>query len=149
MYFNVTHSAIYNWKGSGTAKEQKNPNLPDSFCHLIVAQEVTTENTWMLLIDQGDGSGIPTTNCIEYIIPRICEQFTLGISKLRAFEVWPQHKDDSKLKYTEIIISDVKFDSRGDWILQNSWRPADKKDTMILEQLIETVGDKVILEEKY
>lgn len=78
MYFNVTLSAIYNWKGSGTAKEQKNPNLLDSFCHLIIAQEVTTENTWMLLIDQGDDSGIQTTNCIEYIIPRICEQFTLG-----------------------------------------------------------------------
>jgi hypothetical protein len=148
MYFNVTHSAIYNWKGSGTTKEQKNPNLLDSFCHLIIAQEVTTENTWMLLIDQGDDSGIQTTNCIEYIIPRICEQFTLGISKLRAFEVWPQHKDDSKLKYTEIIISEVKFDSSGDWILQNSWKPADKKDTMILEQLIETVGDKVIRKEK-
>lgn len=148
MYFNVTHSAIYNWKGSGTAKEQKNPNLLDSSCHLIIAQEVTTENTWILLIDQGENSGISTTNCIEYIIPRICEQFTLAISKLRAFEVWPQHKDDSKLKYTEIIISEVKFDSRGDWILQNSWKPADKKDAMILEQLIETVGDKVIREEK-
>ncbi|HSL61194.1 MAG TPA: hypothetical protein VK885_05375 [Desulfotignum sp.] len=146
MYFNVTHSAIYNWKGYGTAKEQKNPTLLDSFCHLIIAQEVTTENTWMLLIDQGEDSGISTTNCIEYIIPRICEQFTLGISKLRAFEVWPQHKDDPNLKYTEIVISGVKSDGRGDRILQNSWKPADKKDTVILEQLIETVGDKVIRE---
>ena len=108
MYFYVTLSAIYNWKGSGTAKEQKNPNLLDSFCHLIIAQEVTTESIWMLLVDQGDDSGIPTTNCIEYIVPRICEQFTLEISKLRAFEVWPQHKDDSKLKYTEIVISEAR-----------------------------------------
>ena len=136
MYFNVTHSAIYNWKGPGTAKEQKKPNLLDSFCHLIIAQEVTTENNWMLLIDQGEDSGSFTTNCIEYIIPRICEQFSLEISKLRAFEVWPQHKDDSKLKYTEIVISEVQFDGGGDWNLQKYWKPADQNDAMILEKII-------------
>jgi hypothetical protein len=41
-----------------------------------------------------------------------------------------------------------KFDSRGNWVLQNSWKLPDKKDTTILEQLIETVGGKVIREEK-
>lgn len=71
MYFKVTHSSIYSWKGSGTEKEQKNPNLMDSFCHLIIAQEATTECPWVLLIDQGDDTGILTTNCVEYIIPRI------------------------------------------------------------------------------
>jgi hypothetical protein len=44
MYFDVTHSVIYNWKGSGTAKEQKNPNLLDLFSYLIIAQEVTTNH---------------------------------------------------------------------------------------------------------
>jgi hypothetical protein len=147
MYFKITHSAIYNWKGSGTEKEQKNPNLMDSFCHLIVAQEATTQVTWMLLVDQGDDTGIQTTNCVEYIIPRICEQFTVAISNLRAFEVWPFHKEDQRLKYTEIVISDVNFDNAGDWVLRNSWRPADNQDAKILDQLIETVGDKVIREE--
>ncbi len=99
------------------------------------------------MVDQGDDTGIQTTNCVEYIIPRICEQFFLEISNLRAFEVWPYHKDDPRLKYTEIVISDVNFDNAGDWVLRNSWRPADKQDAKILDQLIETVGDKVILEE--
>ncbi|WDP93001.1 MAG: hypothetical protein HUN04_26080 [Desulfobacter sp.] len=148
MYFNVTYSSIYNWKGSGTEREQNNPNLLDSFCHLIIAQEAITGATWVLLIDQGDDTGISTTNSIEYIIPRICEKFTLEISNLRAFEVWPHHKDDPNLKYTEIVISDVKFDNEGDWVLRNAWRPADKRDAKILEQLIETVGDKVIREEE-
>lgn len=147
MYFKVTHSAIYNWKGSGSEKEQKNPNLMDSFCHLIIAQEATNQSSWILLVDQGDDTGIQTTNCVEYIIPRICEQFTLEISSLRVFEVWPYHKDDPRLKYTEIVISDVNFDNAGDWVLRNSWRPAGKQDAKILDQLIETVGDKVIREE--
>ena len=147
MYFKVTYSSIYNWKGSGTEKEQKNPNLMDSFCHLIIAQEATARCTWLLLIDQGDDTGIQTTNCVEYIIPRICEQFSLEISNLRAFEVWPHHKDDPRLKYTEIVISDVNSDKAGDWVLCNSWRPADIRDAKILDQLIETVRDKVIREE--
>ena len=147
MYFKITHSAIYNWKGSGTEKEQKNSNLMDSFCHLIVAQEATTQGTWILLVDQGDDTGIQTTNCVEYIIPRICEHFTLEISNLRAFEVWPYHKGDPRLKYTEIVISDVSFDNAGDWVLQNSWRPVGNHDAKILDQLIEMVGDKVIWEE--
>lgn len=146
MYFKVTHSAIYNWKGAGTEREQNDPSLMDSFCHLIIAHEATTENTWVLLIDQGDDTGISATNCIEHILPRICEKFNLEISNLRAFEVWPYHKYDPKLKYTEIVISDVKFDTDGDQVLQNSWKPADNQDVKILEQLIETVGDKVIWE---
>lgn len=147
MYFKVTHSAIYNWKGSGTEQEQEDPNLMDSFCHLIIAQEATTHGSWVLLVDQGDDTGIQTTNCVKYILPRICEQFTLEMSKLRAFEVWPFHKADPRLKYTEIVISDVTFDNAGDWVLRNSWRPADDQDVKILDQLIETVGDKVIREE--
>ncbi|MCM2284609.1 MAG: hypothetical protein NDI81_07510 [Desulfobacula sp.] len=119
----------------------------DSFCHLIIAHEATTEDSWVLLIDQGDDTGISATNCIEYIIPRICEEFTLEISHLRAFEVWPHHKHDPKLKYTEIVISDVKFDTDGDRVLRNSWKPVEKQDAGILEQIIETVGDKVIREE--
>ncbi len=31
MYFKVTYSAIYNWKGSGTEREQNDPSLMDSF----------------------------------------------------------------------------------------------------------------------
>ena len=147
MYFKVTHSAIYSWKGSGTQREQNNQNLQDSFCHLIIAIEATTEDIWMLLIDQGDDTGISTTNCIEYIILRICEEFTLEISNLLAFEVWPHHREDPRLKYTEIIISDVRFDNEGDWVLRNSWRPVDKQDAKTLEQVIETVGDKVIRKE--
>nr|WP_320015188.1 hypothetical protein [uncultured Desulfobacter sp.] len=147
MYFKITYSAIYNWKGSGTEREQKDPSLMDSFCHLIIAQEVTTETAWVLLIDQGDDTGISATNCIEYIIPRICEQFTLKLSSLKAFEVWPHHKEDPRLKYTEIVISDMNFDSEGDRVLRNSWRPADNQDAMILDQLIKTVGDKVIRED--
>ncbi len=27
MYFKVTYSAIYNWKGSGTEREQNDPSL--------------------------------------------------------------------------------------------------------------------------
>lgn len=148
MYFKVTHSAIYNWKGSGTGKEQNNPNLLDSFCHLIIAQEATTENIWLLLIDQGDDAGISTSNCIEYIIPRICEEFTLEISNIRAFEVWPHHRKDPRLKYTEIVISDIRTDAAGDWVLRNSWKPADKQDAKILNQIIETVGEKVIQEKE-
>ncbi|OGQ91427.1 MAG: hypothetical protein A2464_14590 [Deltaproteobacteria bacterium RIFOXYC2_FULL_48_10] len=147
MYFKITHSAIYNWKGSGTERERNDPSLMDSFCHLIIAHEATTENIWVLLIDQGEDTGIATSNCIEYIIPRICEEFTLEISNLRAFEVWPHHKYDPKLKYTEIVISDVKFDNDGDRVLHNSWKPVEKQDARILEQIIETVGDKVIREE--
>lgn len=148
MYFKITYSAIYNWKGSGTEREQNDPSLMDSFCHLIVTHEATTGAAWVLFIDQGDDTGISTTNCIEYIIPRICEEFTLEISNLRAFEVWPYQKDDPRLKYTEIVISDVSFDNDGNWVLRNSWRPADDQDTKILDQIIETVGDKVIREEK-
>lgn len=44
----------------------------------------------------------------------------------------------------EIVISDVNFDNEGDWVLRNSWRPADGQDTHILDQIIETVEDKVI-----
>jgi len=146
MYFKITYSAIYNWKGSGNQREQNNPSLMDSFCHLIIAQEATTGAAWVLLIDQGDDTGISTTNCIEYIIPRICEQFNLDISSLRAFEVWP-HQKNPRLKYTEIVISDVNFDNEGDRVLRNSWRPADSNDEKLLDQLIETVGDKVIHEE--
>ena len=87
MYFKITHSAIYNWKGSGTEVEQNDPRLMDSFCHLIIAHEARTGAAWVLLIDQGEDTGISTTNCIEYIIPRICEEFTLEISTVRAFEV--------------------------------------------------------------
>lgn len=147
MYFKITYSAIYNWKGSGTEKEQKDRNLMDSFCHLIIAHEATTKTAWVLLIDQGDDTGISATNCVEYIIPRICEEFTLEISNIRAFEVWPHHKDDPRLKYTEIVISDVNFDNAGDWVLRNSWRPADAQDAHILDQIIKTVGDKVIRED--
>lgn len=146
MYFKITHSAIYNWKGSGTEQEQNDPSLMDSFCHLIIAHEATTKAAWVLLIDQGDDTGISATNCIEHIIPMICEEFTLEISNVRAFEVWPYHKYDPKLKYTEIVISDVKFNDEGDWVLRNAWRPADVQDVKILDQLIETVGDKVIRE---
>lgn len=147
MYFKITYSAIYNWKGYGTEQEQQDSELMDSFCHLIIAHEATTENAWVLLIDQGDETGISTTNCVEHIIPRICEQFTLEISHLRVFEVWPHQKDDPRLKYTEIVISDMDFSSAGDWVLRNSWRPADAPDIQILKQLIETAGDKVIREE--
>lgn len=147
MYFKITYSAIYNWKGSGTQREQSNLSLMDSFCHLIIAHEATTECAWVLLVDQGDDTGISATNCVEYIIPRICEDFTLEISNIRAFEVWPHQKDDPRLKYTEIVISDVNFTNDGDWILQNSWRPVEDQDAKILSQLIETVGDKVIREE--
>lgn len=147
MYFKIIYSAIYNWKGTGTEKEQKDPNLMDSFCHLIVAHEATTEASWVLLIDQGDDTGVPTTNCIQYIFPRICERFQLKITNLHVFEIWPHHKEDPRLKYTEVVISNVSFDEDGDRVLQNSWRPTDDHDVKILDQLIETVGDKVIRED--
>ncbi|MDD9302073.1 MAG: hypothetical protein HUK40_06895 [Desulfobacter sp.] len=144
MYFKITYSAIYNWKGSGTEQEQTDPGLMDSFCHLIIAQEARTCAAWVLLIDQGEDTGVPATNCVEYIIPRICEQFDLEIYNLRIFEVWPYHKKDPRLKYTEILISDVNLDKAGDRVLGNAWRPADPQDAKILDQLVETVGDKVI-----
>lgn len=147
MYFKITYSAIYNWKGSGTGQEQKDRNLMDSFCHLIIAHEATTGAAWVLLIDQGEETGVSTSNCVAYIIPRICEEFSLELSSLRAFEVWPYHKEDPRLKYTEIVISDVSFSPEGDWILQNAWQPVAISDAKILDQLIETVGDKVIREE--
>ena len=144
MYFKVTYSAIYNWKGSGTEQEQNDPSLMDSFCHLIIAQEATTEATWIILIDQGEDTGVPTTNCIQYIIPRICERFKLKIANLRVFEVWPYHQGDPRLKYTEVVISDISFDDDSERVLRNSWRPTDDQDAKILDQLIKTVGDKVI-----
>lgn len=147
MYFKVTYSAIYNWKGSGTEQEQNDPSLMDSFCHLIIAQEATTEATWIILIDQGEDTGVPTTNCIQYIIPRICERFKLKIANLRAFEAWPYHQGDPRLKYTEVVISDISFDDDNERVLRNSWRPTYDQDAKILDQLIETVGDKVIREE--
>ncbi|MDD4272689.1 MAG: hypothetical protein PHG14_03070 [Desulfobacter postgatei] len=147
MYFKVTYSAIYNWKGSGTEQEQNDPSLMDSFCHLIIAQEATTEATWIILIDQGEDTGVPTTNCIQYIIPRICERFKLKIANLRAFEVWPYHQGDPRLKYTEVVISDISFDDDNERVFRNSWRPTYDQDAKILDQLIETVGDKVIREE--
>ena len=147
MYFKVTYSAIYNWKGSGTEQEQNDPSLMDSFCHLIIAQEATTEATWIILIDQGEDTGVPTTNCIQYIIPRICERFKLKIANLRVFEVWPYHQGDPRLKYTEVVISDISFDDDSERVLRNSWRPTDDQDVKILDQLIKTVGDKVIREE--
>ena len=147
MYFKITYSAIYNWKGSGTEREQSDPSLMDSFCHLIIAHEATTEAAWVLLIDQGEETGVSTTDCVEYILPRICEHFALEISTLRAFEVWPHHKGDPRPKYTEIVISSVSVNDEGDCILLNVWRPADNQDAKILGQLIETVGDKVIREE--
>ena len=147
MYFKVTYSAIYNWKGSGTEQEQNDPSLMDSFCHLIIAQEATTEATWIILIDQGEDTGVPTTNCIQYIIPRICGRFKLKIANLRVFEVWPYHQGDPRLKYTEVVISDISFDDDSERVLRNSWRPTDDQDAKILDQLIKTVGDKVIREE--
>lgn len=147
MYFKVTYSAIYNWKGSGTEREQNDPSLMDSFCHLIIAQEATTEATWIILIDQGEDTGVPTTNCIQYIIPRICERFKLNIANLHVFEVWPYHQGDPRLKYTEVVISDISFDNDNERVLRNSWRPTDDQDAKILDQLINTVGDKVIREE--
>ncbi|WP_020585455.1 hypothetical protein [Desulfobacter curvatus] len=148
MYFKVTYSAIYNWKGTGTEKEQNDPSLMDSFCHLIIAHEATTESAWMLLVDQGDDTGVPTTNCVEYIVPRICDKFQLKIDNLRVFEVWPYHKGDPRLKYTEVVISDISFDAEGNRVLRNSWRPTDEQDAKILDQFIKTVGDKVIREEE-
>jgi len=147
MYFKVTYSAIYNWKGSGSEREQHDPSLMDSFCHLIIAHEATTESVWMLLVDQGDETEVPTTNCVEYIVPRICDKFQLKITNLRVFEVWPYHNGDLRLKYTEVVISDIDFDDGGERILRNSWHPTDDQDAKILDQLIETVGDKVIREE--
>lgn len=147
MYFKVTYSAIYNWKGSGTEREQNDPSLMDSFCHLIIAQEATTEATWIILIDQGEDTGVPTTNCIQYIIPRTCERFKLNIANLHVFEVWPYHQGDPRLKYTEVVISDISFDDDNERVLHNSWRPTDDRDAKILDQLIKTVGDKVIREE--
>ena len=147
MYFKVTYSTIYNWKGSGTEQEQNDPSLMDSFCHLIIAHEATTEATWIILIDQGEDAGEPATNCIQYIVPRICERFKLKIANLRVFEVWPYHQGDPRLKYTEVVISDISFDEYGDRVLRNSWRPTDDQDAKILAQLIETVGDKVIRDE--
>ncbi|WP_320045352.1 hypothetical protein [uncultured Desulfobacter sp.] len=67
MYFKVTYSAIYNWKGSGTEREQNDPSIMDSFCHLIIAQEATTEAIWMVLVDQGEDTGVPATNCMQHI----------------------------------------------------------------------------------
>ena len=147
MYFKITYSAIYNWKGTGTEKEQNDSSLMDSFCHLIIAHEAKTEATWMLLIDQGEDTGELTTNCIQYIIPRICDKFQLKIANLRVFEVWPHHKGDPRLKYSEVVVSDISFDAEGNRVLRNSWRPTDDHDAVILDQLIETVGDKVIREE--
>lgn len=147
MYFKVTYSAIYNWKGSGTEREQNDPSLMDSFCHLIIAQEATTEATWIILIDQGEDTGVPTTNCIQYIIPRICDRFKLNIANLHVFEVWPYHQGDPRLKYIEVVISDISFDDDNERVLRNSWRPTDDQDAKILDQLIKTVGDKVIREE--
>jgi hypothetical protein len=147
MYFKVTYSAIYNWKGSGTEREQNNLSLMDSFCHLIIAQEATTETTWIILIDQGEDTGVPTTNCIQYIISRICERFKLNIANLHVFEVWPYHQGDPRLKYTEVVISDISFDDDNERVLRNSWRPTDDQDAKILDQLIKTVRDKVIREE--
>ena len=147
MYFKVTYSAIYNWKGSGTEREQNDPSLMDSFCHLIIAQEATTEATWIILIDQGEDTGVPTTNCIQYIIPRICEGFKLNIANLHVFEAWPYHQGDPRLKYTEVVISDIRFEDDNERVLRNSWRPTDDQDAKILDQLIKTVGDKVIREE--
>ncbi len=147
MYFKITYSSIYSWKGAGTEKEQNDPRLMDSFCHLILAHEATTKATWMLLIDQGDNTGVPTSNCIEYIIPRICEKFILKTADLRIFEVWPYHKGDPRLKYTEVVVSAINFDAMGHQVLRNSWKQIDSHDAMILDQLIETVGDKVIREE--
>ncbi len=100
----------------------------------------------MLLIDQGEDTGEPITNCIRYIIPRICEKFQLQIANLRVFEVWPHHKGDPRLKYTEVVISDITFDDDGDRVFRNSWRPTDDHDAVILNQLIEMVGDKMIRE---
>lgn len=119
----------------------------DSFCHLIIAQEATTEATWIILIDQGEDTGVPATNCIQYIIPRICERFKLNIANLHVFEVWPYHQGDPRLKYTEVVISDISFDDDNERVLRNSWRPTDDQDAKILDQLIKTVGDKVIREE--
>lgn len=146
MYLKVKYSAIYNWKGSGTEREQNDPRLMDSFCHLIIAQEASTRASWIILIDQGEDTGVPTTNCIQYIIPRICERFQLKIANLRVFEAWPHHQGDPRLKYTEVVISDISFDDDGEWVLRNSWMPTDDQDAMILAQLIEAVGDKVIRE---
>nr|WP_319492534.1 hypothetical protein [uncultured Desulfobacter sp.] len=122
---------------------RENGNAP----HLIIAQEATTEATWIILIDQGEDTGVPTTNCIQYIIPRICDRFKLNIANLHVFEVWPYHQGDPRLKYTEVVISDISLDDDNERVLRNSWRPTDDQDAKILDQLIKTVGDKVIREE--
>ena len=65
---------------------------------------------------------------------------------MRAFEVWPHQRHDPRLKYTEIVISGVIFNDAGDWVLKNSWKPADGAEARILEQILDAVGDKVIRE---
>lgn len=50
------------------------------------------------------------------------------------------------MKYTEVVISDITFDDDEDRVFRNAWRPTDDYDAVILNQLIETVGDKMIRE---
>ena len=131
MYFKITYSAIYNWKGTGTGPEQKDPSLMDSFCHLIIAHEATTGKAWVLLVDQGDDAGVATSDCVSYILPGICEQFSLETDSVRVFEVWPHHRGDPEHKYTEILISDADHSHGGDQGLPCAWRPADQPDIAI------------------
>lgn len=121
MFFEVTYSAIYTWKGFGTDREQRKPNIWDSFCHLIIAREHKTDASWIIMIDQGEDSGTSITNCAEYLVPRICEEFALKPSELRAFEILPHH-EDPRLKYTEIADTTFCLNHNGDFRLQNiSW----------------------------
>lgn len=144
MYFKITYSAIYNWKGSGTLTEQNNPNLQDSFCHLIIAWEAKSGIAWLLFIDQDDDAEAKMADCIGHILPGICEKFALDISNLRVFEVLPPGSDRVAHQCREMVIFASQIDISADRDDPEFWKKADLADAEVVEQLVETVGDKVI-----
>lgn len=138
--FDIQHNTIFTWRGNGNPKDQKDKTVHGSFCQAIIAQELSTEVFWIVLVDPGGDSGTSISNSARWIILKACQQFGIDILNIRAFEIYPWEKGPS---YAEIILGEYHF-LEGCMKADISWQPCDTGVFGSLKKIVEIAGEGVV-----
>ncbi len=143
-FFNIVHNAIFSWKGSGSLIEQGNSKQFDSFCQLIIAEEMLTGINWIIAIDQGVDSGTSITNSVKFLAPLVCNCFDLDLTRVKWIEVY----NHDERTVDEVVIEDVIFVGEMQTQIIFTWRPCMDMDRANVELIVERAGDVVINQER-
>lgn len=137
--FDIEHSSILSWYGTGSPGDHRDPKAQGSFCHIVVAHEISMNTPWLLFIDQ-EAPGKAIANSIEWLIPRTCKLFDLDVFNIRAFEIDP---GDNKLFCEEVDLKRLYFQHA---ILKAdiAWKPCNASVLGSLEKIISVADDNVI-----